>query len=372
VARRGGTLVLLALALFAGGAALPLSGGLDAWFDRMLDAWRTCAGLALADRVSRLVMPVGVTALGVAVARALWRRRPPAIEVAWILAAAGAGVLLVGALKDVLDRPRPGAEFLLPGGGSFPSGHVGNTVVNGLAILTLWWGGARAGSRWRGWLALAAALAVVAAARVYERRHWASDTLGAVAIAGAYGLIALRHPSPRWRVSATLAGLAAALVLQGAAWRGDKLPLPAGTAASRGRVDRVAFGTAYERGWLQGDWALAAPDPRRRSAWLKSDAGGIVLPRDRGIDEVRLVARPRSDVEATGCMRLAVTLNGRLLGDPILQPGWRAYVFPTVPQDFGSGENVLGLRVDDDERHGPDDSVRRAAFSELTLHAAAP
>jgi membrane-associated phospholipid phosphatase len=373
VARRGGALVLLALALFAGAAILPSSGPLDAWFDRVLDGWRTCAGLALADRVSRLVKPVGVALLGLAVVRALWRRRPAALEVGWILAAAGAGVLLVGALKDVLDRPRPGAEFLLPGGGSFPSGHVGNTAVNGLAILTLWWGGARAGSRWSGWLVLATVLAIVAAARVYERRHWASDTFGAVAIAGGYGLLALRHPDPRWRVTATLAAVTAAILLRGGASWGYKLPLPAGTAASRGRFERVAFGTAYERGWLRGDWAPAAPDPQRRSAWLKSDAGGVVLPvRDDGVDEVRLVVRPRNDLPPTACMRLQVTLNGRLLGDPILQAGWRAYVFPTAPQDFGRGENVLALRIGGDAPHARDRPGRRAAFSELTLHVAAP
>src|SRR4030095_3267568 len=177
-------------------------GPVDAWLDRSLDAWRSCGGVALANRVSSLVMPVGVAVLAVVVARALWRGRPAPIEVAWVLAAAGVGVLLVGALKDVLDRPRPGAEFLVAGGGSFPSGHVANTVVTGLAILTLWSGGARrgprrrvaaelaaaraVGARWGGGIVLAAALAISAAARIYERRHWPSDIVGAVAIAGAY------------------------------------------------------------------------------------------------------------------------------------------------------------------------------------------
>src|SRR5262249_57359355 len=127
-------------------------------------------GLAQANLVSSLVMPLGVALLCLAVARALWRRRPGLLEIFSVLAAVTAGVLLVGTLKDILDRPRPGAEFLLPGGGSFPSGHVGNTVVNGIAILTLWWGGVRAGSRRRGWLLLAAVPGGVAPPPGSERR----------------------------------------------------------------------------------------------------------------------------------------------------------------------------------------------------------
>jgi membrane-associated phospholipid phosphatase len=372
VARGAGALVPLALALLAAAATVPLSGQLDAWLDRSLDAWRTCSGIALANLVSRLVMPVGVAFLGIAVIRALWRKQPALLEVVSVLAAAGAGVLVVGALKDVLDRPRPGAEFLLPGGGSFPSGHVGNTVVNGIAILTLWWGGVHAGSRRRGWAVLAAVLVIVAAARVYERRHWPSDTFGAVAIAGAYGILAMRHPDPRWRVGATLAGLTLAIVAQAAVSRGFKVAFPAGTAASRGKLEQLAFGAALEQGRLQGNWTLDTPDPQRRSAWLRSNAGGIVLPGGGRVDEVRLVVRPRSDLQPTACPRLQVALNGRVLGEPILQPGWRAYVFPTVPADFHAGANVLALRLSGDEPETPATSARRAAFSELTLHAATP
>jgi membrane-associated phospholipid phosphatase len=371
--RDAGALGGVALALLAATAAVPLCGAFDAWLDRALDAWRNCAGVALANRVSGLVMPVGVAFLAVAVARALWRGRPTLIEIASVLAALGVGLLLVGALKDVLDRPRPGAEFLLPGGGSFPSGHVGNTMVNGLAILTLWWGGARAGSRWRGWLIFAAAVAIVAAARVYERRHWPSDVIGATAIGGAYGLLAIRHPDPRWRATTTLLGLAVVVLAQAAVSHGIKVAFPAGTEASRGTLERLAFGTAYERGWLRGDWAIDNPDALRRSAWLKSDAGEVVLPpQDRRVDEVRLVARPRNDLTPAACPRLRVVLNGRVLGEPLLQLGWRAYTFPTRPADFRAGDNILALHVSGDEPAAPGVPARRAAFSELTLHATAP
>ncbi len=371
--RGAGALVTLALALLAVAAAAPLGGAVDAWLDRALDAVRTCRGLAWASELSALVRPVGLSALGLAVLHALWRGRPRLLQIAGVIAATGAGALLVGALKDVLDRPRPGAEFLLPGGGSFPSGHVGNTMVNGIAILTLVWGGVHAGWRRRGTIVLAAVLAIIAAARIYERRHWLSDTVAAIAIAGAYGVLAMRHPDARWRVGATLVGLAVALAAQAAVSRGFKIDLPAGAATKRGWLERVTFGTAFEDGRLRGDWALDAPDPRRRSAWLRSDAGGIVLPaRADRVDEVRLVARPRSDLDSTDCPRLQVALNGRALGDSILQPGWRAYVFPTRPADFHPGDNVLALRVSGDELGPGAASARRAAFSELTLHVARP
>ena len=369
---RGPALVTLAFILLAAAAAAPLSAALDAWFDGTLDAWRTCTGLAEASRVSSLVMPVGVAFLGLALARALWRRQPGPLEIACILAAVGVGVLLVGTLKDILDRPRPGAEFLVPGGGSFPSGHVGNTMVNGVAILTLWWGGARAGSRRWGWLLLGAVVAIVAAARVYERRHWPSDTLGAVAIAGAYGLLALRHPDARWRVGTILVGLTVVILAEVAIARGFKVSLPAGSRASRGTTEQLAFGAAFDQGRLRGDWERDAPDPQRRSAWLLSDDGEIVLPTGGRFDEVRLVARPRNDLQPTECPRLRVAFNGRVLGDPILQPGWRAYVFPTLPADFRGGENVLSLQVSGAERVARGVSGRRAAFSELSLPTATP
>ncbi len=370
--RGTGALVTLALALLATAAALPLSGALDARIDGSLGAWRTCTGLAEASLVSSLVMPVGVAFLVLAVARALWRRQPAPLEIASLLAAVGAGVLLVGTLKDILDRPRPGAEFLLPGGGSFPSGHVGNTMVNGIAILTLWWGGVRAGSHRRGWLLLGALLAVVAVARVYERRHWPSDTLAAAAIAAAYGLLAMRHPDPRWRVGTILVGLTLVILAQAAIARGFKICLPAGSRASRGTTEQMAFGAAFEQGRLRGHWERDAPDPYRRSAWLLSDDGEIVLPSRGHFDEVRLVARPRSDLQPTECSRLRVALNGRVLGDPILLPGWRAYVFPTVPADFRGDENVLSLRVSGTEAVTRGVPARRAALSELSLATATP
>jgi hypothetical protein len=294
--------VLGPFALLAVAAAVPLLSPPDAWVDGALEAWRTCGGLLLAERVSDLVMPVGVGLLAVAVVRALWRGRPMPLEIAWVLAALGAGVLLVGGLKDFLDRPRPGAEFLDPGGGSFPSGH----------------------------------------------------------------------PDARWRRASTLVGLALVILARLAVAQGWKIAFPAGTEASRtAPMEYVAFGTAYARGWLRGEWALDGPDARRRSAWLRSDAGEVVLPAPAlSVDEVRLVARPRSDLAPHMCPRLRVALNGRVLGEPVLRLGWRAYVFPTAAEDFRAGSNVLTMEVRGDAAAPGGTTARRAAFSELSLHAA--
>ena len=113
--RRGRRDVIGAVALLGAAALVPLCGGADAWADRALETWRTCRGLSLAQGVSDLAMPVGVAVLAVAVGRALWRGHPEPLQLARVLAALAVGVLLTGSLKDFLDRPRPGAEFLAPG-----------------------------------------------------------------------------------------------------------------------------------------------------------------------------------------------------------------------------------------------------------------
>src|SRR5262249_3021232 len=154
-----------------------------------------------------------------------------------------------------------GAEFLGPGGGSFPSGHVANTVLAGLAALTLWSGGWPVRVRWRAWMMLATALVVVSAARVYARRHWASHTVGALAIGSAYGVLALLEPDSRRRTVTLALGLMLAGLTHVAASHRIKVPLPAGTVASRTKpVAHITFGAAHEHGWLRGDWMLDAPD----------------------------------------------------------------------------------------------------------------
>jgi undecaprenyl-diphosphatase len=370
--RQGGTGTAALVLLVVAGAVLVL-GPIDARIDEAVEAWRTCAGVALARRVSDLVTPIGLSVVALAMVRAIWRGRPGLLEVLRVVAALAAGVLLVGALKDFLDRPRPGAEFLGPGGGSFPSGHVANTVLAGLAALTLWCGRWPVRVGWRSGLLLAIALAIVAAARIYERRHWPSDTVAALAIGGAYGLLAILHPDARWRTAMIGVGLVLAGLTHVAAAHRIKVRLPASTVASRAKpILHLTFGGAHERGMLRGDWTLDTPDPRRRSAWLYSQQGGLLLPAPkRPVEELRLVARSRSDLGSETCERLRLDLNGRPLGEALLQPGWRAYVFPVTAADFRSAGNVLAFQMRNDGKQVTQEGMREAAFSELTLHGAA-
>jgi len=68
--RQGGT-GAAALALLVVAAAMLLLGPVDARIDEALAGWRTCGGVDLAGRVSDLVMPVGLSVVAIALARAL-------------------------------------------------------------------------------------------------------------------------------------------------------------------------------------------------------------------------------------------------------------------------------------------------------------
>src|SRR5262249_33655114 len=144
-----------------------------------------------------------------------------------------------------------------------------------------------------------------------------------------------------------------------------------GTAARRAKpVGHIPFGGAREHGLLRGDWVPDAPDPQRRSAWLHSEQGDLLLPAPKHpVSELRLVARPRSDLPPETCERLRVELNGRRLGEALLQTGWRAYVFPTTGSDFRSDGNVLTFLLSSEGRELKQERTRQAAFSELTLPA---
>ena len=365
-----------AVVLLATVAAVPLLGAVDARLDTMLDAWRSCPGEALATLVSNLVGPVGVAVLVAVVLRSVWNGRPAPAEIVRILATLGAGVILVGELKEFLDRPRPGAEFAGPSGASFPSGHVGNTVLVGIAVLALWYGGAPRPVGRRGWILLAITATAIAAARVYGRRHWASDVVGTAALALGYGLVAMLHPDVRWRTGVGVAALMAIGVVHAAYTHAISLAIPAGTVASRRQpLEQIDFGSAYDGGLLRGTWSPDQSNPRRPATWLRAATGEVALgPIDPAVSELRLVLRPRLDdaTHVASCRRLRVTLNDRVLGERLLEVGWHSYVFSTAAQDFRPDGNVLTLEVRGESSEPGGAGERRAAFRELALHTAAP
>ena len=363
----------LALAILAALAAVPLLGTVDAWLDTMLDTWRTCRGAAVATLVSDLVGPIGVVVLAAVALRALWSGRLRPVDVVRTLVVLGIGVLLVGELKEFFRRPRPGAELLGPTGASFPSGHVGNTVLVGIAVLLLWYGGT---PRRRGWMLLAVVTTAVAAARVYSRRHWPSDVVGSAALAVAYGGLVMVHPDRRWRIRFT----ATALVVLGAvtmAWRhGITIAIPAGTVASRREpVMRIDFDSAYATGLLHGTWSLDQSDGQHHGAWLRAPTGRLELGRvSAPVSEIRLVLRPRIAGEkgAPSCGRLRVTLNDRVLGERMLASGWQSHAFSTTPTDFLPDGNILTVEVRNEPVDTSGAGERRAVFRDLALHTATP
>jgi undecaprenyl-diphosphatase len=365
-----------AVALLAAVAAVPLLGAVDARLDTMLDAWRSCPGEALATGVSNLVGPVGVGVLAAVALRSVWQGRPAPAEIVRILATLGVGVILVGELKELIERPRPGAEFAGPSGASFPSGHVGNTVLVGIAVLALWYGGAPRPVGRRGWILLAIIAATVAAARVYGRRHWPSDVVGTAALALGYGLVALLHPDVRWRTGFGAAALLAVGLAPLAYRHGITLAIPAGTVASRQPpLEEIDFGSAYDGGLLRGTWSPDQSNPQRHAAWLRAPTGALALGRvDPAVSELRLVLRPRSDGETRGesCRRLRVTLNDRVLGERLLEVGWRSYVFSTTASDFRPDENVLTFQVSGEPSEPSRAGERQATFRVLALHATVP
>jgi membrane-associated phospholipid phosphatase len=365
-----------AVALLAAVAAVPLLGAVDARLDTMLDAWRTCPGEALATLVSNLVGPVGAGVLVAVVLRALWLGRPAPLEIVRILATTGVGVILIGELKEFLDRPRPGAEFGGPSGASFPSGHVGNTVLVGIAVLALWYGGAPRPVGRRGWILLAITATAVAAARVYGRRHWPSDVVGSAALALGYGLVVMLHPDFRWRTGVGVAALVGIGLVHAAYRHGITVAIPAGAVASRQPpLEQIDFGSAYEGGLLRGTWSPDESNPQRRAAWLRAPTGELALGRvDPAVSELRLVLRPRldGDTGVASCRRLRVTLNDRVLGERLLEVGWHSYVFFTDASDFRPDGNILTLQVRGEPSEPGGAGERRAAFRELALHAAGP
>ncbi len=120
----------------------------------------------------------------------LTHRRRLAVQLAGALVIA---VIFVGALKGVVQRPRPDLYVsqhlnipmpeLLTTAHSFPSGH--ETLASaGAFVLTTGCGG---------WMAFAAWLFVglVGVARVYQGLHWPSDMFGSIGLGIAAGALAL-------------------------------------------------------------------------------------------------------------------------------------------------------------------------------------
>jgi membrane-associated phospholipid phosphatase len=133
-----------------------------------------------------------------ALALLAWRRH-------WLRLAAFAlavltSELLIGPVKDAVDRPRPPGSLIATSAAAFPSGHAVAAAVTAVGLVLVL---APPGpARWRWEVRAVAFAAVMALSRVYLRAHWLSDTVaGALLGAGlALGfpalLMAVRARSP--------------------------------------------------------------------------------------------------------------------------------------------------------------------------------
>jgi membrane-associated phospholipid phosphatase len=359
-------IVCAALALLAAAVTLPLLGWLDTAVTAALEPRRSCALVGgsrfVGDYVGVLVLALAAVVVHRCVVEG-WRGVGPVVLV---LASLAAGCGLFDVLKDVVDRQRPGAEFLNAVGESFPSGHVANTLLLGVAILALWPRRLRVTAA----VAVAVVVGVVAAARVYEGRHWPSDVLCTASLALAYALPAFFLPHPRWRAVLTGGAIALSGVLLVAARRGLHVTVPAAPMPTASSVLRtLPFGVAEREGRLGGAWTVDAADRRRSSAWLNAASGTVALGAVDGTTTMlRLVARPYPRGESAHCRWLRVELNGRLLGERLLAFGWRGYTFPIDGARIGADENQLSVSVSNGYPEDSGAGKSRAAFSDLTLH----
>jgi membrane-associated phospholipid phosphatase len=105
--------------------------------------------------------------------------------------------LLIGTLKNTVDRPRPPDALITTSAAAFPSGHAIASAVTAVGLVLVLATPGR--SRWRWEVDAVVFTAIMALSRVYLRAHWLSDTVaGALLGAGlALGwpalLMAIRH-----------------------------------------------------------------------------------------------------------------------------------------------------------------------------------
>lgn len=139
------------------------------------------------DRVARWASRLGSTTVVLAgglAGVALAARRCRALATVMFLTVA-TRPLVEWVLKELVERPRPDGDRLVPGTGfSYPSGHV-------LAAATTWGfvpliAGLYLKRRWVWWACVALVwtiIGVVAWSRVWLGVHWTSDVVGGLAIA---------------------------------------------------------------------------------------------------------------------------------------------------------------------------------------------
>jgi undecaprenyl-diphosphatase len=178
----------------------------DAWVARWGADHATDASTRVVEAVTQLgARPVVLLALALAAFADWYRRRNR--EVFFFVAAVGLGeMLIVNALKLLVERERPAVMRLVDAGGwSFPSGHTSAAAAGWMAVaLVLGRGRSR---RTKALLSGGAVLvaAAVATSRALLGVHWLTDVLAGLAVGwGWYLVVAIAFGGRRQRLGAPL------------------------------------------------------------------------------------------------------------------------------------------------------------------------
>jgi undecaprenyl-diphosphatase len=189
----GLTISLLALALFLVLAVnVVLCGGPEGTIDwRCAEAMRQHAEAHHALRgLMRLITHLGgvpaMVAFSVVGGLLLWLRNYRLLAVGWVVAAAGGGLIDMGA-KLLIDRDRPPIEArdeeVDEETKSFPSGHsMGSVVGYGMLGYVITLLGRRGAVRAAAVALLGVLVLLIGFSRIYLRAHWFTDVLGGFAM----------------------------------------------------------------------------------------------------------------------------------------------------------------------------------------------
>ena len=312
---------------------------------------RTCSTDALVALIVDAATIALMVELGAAVVIAL---RTRGLRAAWTpLATIAVGMLASKALKNLFVRERPS---MLPGvalGHSFPSGHVMNSTLAALAIVTLT-AELRHARRWRA--AAFALVAIIACGRVLVARHWLTDAVGGLVAAIAVTGLATRPFARRPVVAPVVTALVLAIALGAVVNRrslGVTLPSPLSARGGRTVEVDVAF-PDDSKAWRR---ALVITEDEGRTAWVHGSAtiemevpaAFALHDSGNGGAQLTLALAGRPDISKRCCVTVALELNGHALPPFVAFVGWREYRFTVPSSAVRAGENALRVTVTADD-----------------------
>lgn len=345
------SLGLAALVALAGELTLfPKLIPLDAavWYTLLF--WRGCRTDEAVEAAVSGATRGTIALLGVATLLAL---RRDGFRATWPpLAVCAVGLHVGKAIKNVFTRERPSSLPDLALGYSFPSAHVMNTALAGMAVIVLA-AGFRHPRRW--WAMSAVLVAVIFSGRLLFARHWLLDAVGG--LLAALALTGLALPWFRRRPLLAPAGLAVTLtlLLLAVLHRPDlRIRLPSPLSGPGPGTITIDLGARESAPFLRGGWAASAPGeetPGGSQVWLTGPGMVNVQLPGGSLDPLRgavLTLTGRPDSTDRRCIRVRLAVNDEAL--PVFVPfrGWREYRLSVPPGRLRSGANEVRIEVADD------------------------